>query len=69
MTRTVFQSERARALMGPSVDVASSPRAKQPVIAFMSWESIQDLMILKELIEANKITPRVDRTYPLEKVG
>ena len=31
-------------------------------------ENIHDLLFLKELIEAEKITPVVDRLYPLEHI-
>ena len=32
-------------------------------------ERIKDLSLLKELMEAGKIKPVIDRTYPLEKMG
>ena len=32
-----------------------------------SWHH-EDLIVLKELIEAGKITPVIDRTYPLSEV-
>jgi NADPH:quinone reductase-like Zn-dependent oxidoreductase len=38
---------------------------KQPVIAFVSWETIEDLRTLREFIEAEKVAPIVDRTYAL----
>jgi len=31
-------------------------------------ESTADLSVLRELIEAGKVTPVVDRTYPLREV-
>jgi NADPH:quinone reductase-like Zn-dependent oxidoreductase len=40
---------------------------RQRIIAFISWESTDDLVVLKDLIEAGKVTPTVDSTYPLEK--
>ncbi|HEX2196420.1 MAG TPA: NAD(P)-dependent alcohol dehydrogenase [Actinomycetota bacterium] len=38
---------------------------RQPVVAFVSWESTEDLLTLKDLIEARKVTPAVDRAYTL----
>ena len=35
---------------------------------FTAKESKEDLVVLKELIEAGKVTPVVDRTYPLSEV-
>ena len=29
----------------------------------------EDLLYLKELIEAGKVTPAIDRTYPLAETG
>jgi NADPH:quinone reductase-like Zn-dependent oxidoreductase len=42
---------------------------RQRIIAFISWESTVDLVVLKDLIEAGKVTPTVDSTYPLEKTS
>ena len=39
---------------------------RQPVVAFVSWESAEDLHSLKDLIEARDITPVIDTTYRLE---
>ena len=36
--------------------------------AFMAKRSKEDLQVLKELIEAGKVTPVIDRTYPLSEV-
>jgi NADPH:quinone reductase-like Zn-dependent oxidoreductase len=38
---------------------------RQRIVAFVSKESTEDLLRLKELIEAGKVTPVIDRTYPL----
>ena len=35
---------------------------------FVSRENHGDLIVLKELIEAGKITPIIDRAYPLSDV-
>jgi NADPH:quinone reductase-like Zn-dependent oxidoreductase len=34
----------------------------------VSKERSEDLLVLKELIEAGKVTPVIDRTYPLSEV-
>jgi NADPH:quinone reductase-like Zn-dependent oxidoreductase len=35
---------------------------------FVSKENHADLLVLAELIDAGKITPVIDRTYPLSEV-
>jgi NADPH:quinone reductase-like Zn-dependent oxidoreductase len=35
---------------------------------FVSKERRADLLVLKEFIEAGKVTPVIDRTYPLSEV-
>jgi NADPH:quinone reductase-like Zn-dependent oxidoreductase len=40
----------------------------QKLGTFVSRENHEDLMVLKELIEAGKITPVIDRAYPLSDV-
>jgi NADPH:quinone reductase-like Zn-dependent oxidoreductase len=36
-------------------------------MGLMSKERRQDLLTLKDLIEAGKLTPVIDRTYPLSE--
>lgn len=39
----------------------------QKLGTFVSKENHQDMIVLKELIEAGKVTPVIDRTYPLSE--
>jgi NADPH:quinone reductase-like Zn-dependent oxidoreductase len=39
----------------------------QKLIAFVNSENAEDLIAIKELIEAGKVTPVIDRTYPLSE--
>ncbi|MFK4225753.1 NAD(P)-dependent alcohol dehydrogenase [Streptomyces sp. NPDC019890] len=45
-----------------------SPFTRQKLLGLISAERQEDLQLLKELIEAGKITPVIDRTYPLSEV-
>ena len=45
-----------------------SPFVSQKLGLFASKESGEDLVVLKELIEAGKVTPVIDKTYPLSEV-
>src|SRR5918994_7529902 len=40
----------------------------QKLGTFVSSENHEDLVVLKELIEAGKVAPVIDRTYPLSEV-
>ena len=42
---------------------------RQKLVAFVNSENHEDLIALKELIEAGKLTPVVDRTYPLSEAA
>jgi NADPH:quinone reductase-like Zn-dependent oxidoreductase len=45
-----------------------SPFVGQKLGTFVSSENHEDMIALKELIEAGKLTPVIDRTYPLSEV-
>jgi NADPH:quinone reductase-like Zn-dependent oxidoreductase len=40
----------------------------QKLGTFINKENHEDLIVLKELIESGKVTPVIDRTYPLAEV-
>ncbi len=44
-----------------------SPFVSQNLRAFVSRETREDMTVLKELIESGKVTPVIDRTYPLSE--
>jgi NADPH:quinone reductase-like Zn-dependent oxidoreductase len=43
--------------------------ASQQVVSFLTKRSREDLLFVKELIEAGKVTPVIDRTYPLAETA
>jgi NADPH:quinone reductase-like Zn-dependent oxidoreductase len=45
--------------------LALSPFVGQTLKTFVCKENHEDLLVLTELIEAGKVTPAIDRTYPL----
>jgi NADPH:quinone reductase-like Zn-dependent oxidoreductase len=45
-----------------------SPFVGQKLGTFVNKENHEDLLVLKELIESGKITPLIDKTYPLSEV-
>jgi NADPH:quinone reductase-like Zn-dependent oxidoreductase len=45
-----------------------SPFVGQKLGTFVNKENHEDLLVLKELTESGKITPIIDRTYPLSEV-
>jgi len=45
-----------------------SPFVRQKLGTFVNKENHEDLIFLKELIESGKVTPVIDRTYPLAEV-
>jgi NADPH:quinone reductase-like Zn-dependent oxidoreductase len=44
-----------------------SPLVSQKLGTFVASENAADLMVLRTLIEAGKIVPIIDRTYPLSE--
>jgi NADPH:quinone reductase-like Zn-dependent oxidoreductase len=44
-----------------------SPVVSQKLGGFMASENSADLRVLRDLIESGKITPAIDRTYPLSE--
>jgi NADPH:quinone reductase-like Zn-dependent oxidoreductase len=46
-----------------------SPFVGQKLGSFISRENSEDMVVLKELIEAGKVTPVIDRVYPLGQVA
>lgn len=47
--------------------IVLSPFVGQKLKTFVSKENHEDLIVLKELIEAGKVTPVIDRNYPLSE--
>jgi NADPH:quinone reductase-like Zn-dependent oxidoreductase len=45
-----------------------SPFVGQRLVTFEAKPSMGDLRVLKELIESGKVSPVIDRTYPLSDV-
>jgi NADPH:quinone reductase-like Zn-dependent oxidoreductase len=55
---------------GRSVRMALlSPAVSQRMTFFLARQNKADLAVLRELLEAGKITPVIDRTYPLSEVA
>jgi NADPH:quinone reductase-like Zn-dependent oxidoreductase len=46
-----------------------SPFLRQKLGTFINSEDGADLPVLTELIEAGRVTPTVDRTYPLSEAA
>jgi NADPH:quinone reductase-like Zn-dependent oxidoreductase len=45
-----------------------SPFVSQTMVPLLAHQSRDDLAVLRELLEAGKVTPVIDRTYPLSEV-
>jgi NADPH:quinone reductase-like Zn-dependent oxidoreductase len=46
-----------------------NPLTRQPLTGRVETGRQQDLLTLKELIEAGKLTPVIDKTYPLSEAA
>lgn len=44
-----------------------SPFTRQTLRRFLSTPNYQDLLVLKNLVDSGKLTPVIDRTYPLDQ--
>jgi NADPH:quinone reductase-like Zn-dependent oxidoreductase len=49
--------------------IVMSPFVSQTLAPFLARGSKPDLIVMKELLEAGKVTPVIDRTYPLSEVA
>jgi NADPH:quinone reductase-like Zn-dependent oxidoreductase len=55
---------------GRSVRMALvSPAVSQRMVSFLAHQGKADLAVLRELLDAGKVTPVIDRTYPLSDVA
>jgi NADPH:quinone reductase-like Zn-dependent oxidoreductase len=57
-----------RPLLGPLKAILLRRFVSQKLVPFMAKRSKDDLVVLKELIEGGKVTPVIDRSYPLSEV-
>ncbi len=46
-----------------------SPFVSQTIVFFLAQRSRDDLVVLRELLETGKVTPVIDRTYPLSETA
>lgn len=49
--------------------IVVSPFVSQRLRPFAATDKREDLVVLKELVESGKVTPVIDRTYPLKEVA
>jgi NADPH:quinone reductase-like Zn-dependent oxidoreductase len=56
--------------LGRSVKMALlSPAVSQRMVSFLAHLNQADLAVLRDLVEAGKVVPVIDRTYPLSKAA
>ncbi|MGA3246504.1 MAG: NAD(P)-dependent alcohol dehydrogenase [Bacteroidota bacterium] len=55
-------------LAGSITELVSAPFVSQKSVSFLASINKQDLVVLKELMEAKKVTPVIDRCYTLNEV-
>jgi len=46
-----------------------SPAVSQRMVSFLAHQNKDDLAVLRELLQTGKVTPVLDRTYPLNEVA
>ena len=46
-----------------------SPFVRQTLRRYLSKPNHRDLVVLKELVESGKLTPVIDKTYPLQETA
>ena len=46
-----------------------SPAVSQRMAGFLARQNKADLAVLRELLQAGKVTPVIDRTYPLNQAA
>ena len=69
-TYVVVGSPSGRWITGPDRFLKAlvlSPFVSQKMVPFITAANKEDLAVLKDLIEAGKVTPVIDRTYPLSE--
>ena len=70
--RVVMVAPQPGQWIGPVARIAgaviSNRLGRRPARAFLAQVNRDDLLALKELIEAGKVTPLIDRTYPFEQI-
>ena len=49
--------------------VALSPAVSQRMVSFLAHQNKADLAVLRELLQTGKVTPVIDRTYPLSEAA
>lgn len=71
-TVVIVGGPKANRILGPLGHMlgmtAGALIARQRTTFFISKENVGDLMTLKDMIEAGKVKPVVERTYPLDQV-